>query len=65
VKGSIHCATGEVEGCRLIFFFFTVEGEGRWKLMFFFSQMYEKVEGGGGKGVHLGFLEMFFSLWSG
>jgi hypothetical protein len=26
--------------------------------------MYEKVEGGGGKRVHLGFLEMFFSLWS-
>jgi hypothetical protein len=23
--------------------------------MFFFSQMYEKVEGGGGKGVYLGF----------
>jgi len=33
--------------------------------MFFFSQMYEKVEGGGGKGVHLGFLGLFFSLWSG
>jgi len=31
--------------------------------MFFFSQMYEKVEGGGGKGVHLGFLGMFFLLW--
>ncbi len=29
--------------------------------MFFFPQMYEKVEGGRGKRVHLGFLEMFFS----
>ncbi len=28
--------------------------------MFFFSQMYEKVERGGGKEVHLRFLEMFF-----
>ncbi len=33
--------------------------------LFFFSQMYEKVEGGGGKGVHLGFREMFLALWSG
>ncbi len=32
----------------------------------FFPLIYEKVEGGGGgEGVHLGFLEMFFSLWSG
>jgi len=31
------------------------------EVIFFFPQMYEKVEGGGGKGVHLGFLEMFFT----
>jgi hypothetical protein len=30
--------------------------------MFFFSQIYEKVEGGGGKGYILGFLEMFFFI---
>ncbi len=34
--------------------------------MFSFSQIYEKVEGGGGKGVHLRFSgNVFFSLWRG
>jgi len=56
VKGSIHCAKGELERVQVDFFFicFTVEGEGV-EVNFFFPQMYEKVEGGGGKGVHLGF----------
>jgi hypothetical protein len=30
--------------------------------MFFFSQIYEKVEGGGGKGVHLGFFGNVFFI---
>ncbi len=57
MKGFIHCATGErVQVDFFFFFFFTVEGEGGgWKLIFFFPHIYEKVEGGGGKGVHLGF----------
>jgi hypothetical protein len=31
----------------------------------FFFTFIGKVEGGGGKGVNLGALEMFFSLWRG
>ncbi len=54
---------GGEKGCTLIFL--TVEGEGGgWRLMFFFSFI-GNVEGGGGKGVNLGALEMFFSLWRG
>jgi hypothetical protein len=52
VKGSIHSATGEVERVQKLNFFFknfTVEGEGGGSFFFFFSQMYGKVEGGGGK----------------
>jgi hypothetical protein len=30
--------------------------------MFFFPQIYEKVEGGGGKGVHLGFSRNVFFI---
>jgi len=71
VKGSIHCARGEVERVqKLIFFliFFTIEGEGGGRFFFLGSKMYEKVEGGGGKGVHLGFREtqVFFIMeWLG
>jgi len=31
----------------------------------FFPPFIGNVEGGGGKGVNLGVLEMFFSLWKG
>jgi len=41
------------------------EEGGKGLMFFFFPHMYEKVEGGGGKGVNLGFREMFFSLWGG
>jgi hypothetical protein len=44
---------GEVERVqKLIYFliFFTVEGERGGSFFVFFPQMYEKVEGGGGKG---------------
>jgi hypothetical protein len=52
VKGSIHCARGEVERVQKLIFF----------LIFF------TIEGGGGKGVHLGFREtqVFFIMeWLG
>jgi hypothetical protein len=41
----------------LIFFFFflLLKGRGVEVNVFFFPQIYEKVEGGGGKRVHLGF----------
>ncbi len=43
----------------------TVEGEGGgWRLMFFFS-LHWKCGRRRGKGVNLGALEMFFSLWRG
>ncbi len=56
VKGSIHCATGELERVQVDFclFFLLLRGRGV-EVNVFFSQIYEKVEGRGGKGVHLGF----------
>ncbi len=67
VYGVFNVQGRELKSVHVDFFpsiFFTVEGLGGWKLTFFFPYTYEKVEGGGGKGVHLGFLEIFFSLWS-
>jgi len=58
----------EGKGCTLIFFlhFFDCLGGGKGlEVDVFFFPFIENVEGGGGKGVNLGALEMFFSLWRG
>jgi len=56
------------KGCTFTFFlhFFHCLGGGRGlEVDVFFFPFIENVEGGGGKGVNLGALEMFFSLWRG
>jgi hypothetical protein len=64
VKGCIHCAMRDLKGCRLIYFLL-LKGSGMEVNVFFFPRCMKRWKEEGGKGVHLGFLEMFFSLWSG
>jgi hypothetical protein len=54
VKGSIHCATGDLKGCKLIFFFFfffTVEGEGVEVNVFFFPRCMKRWKQEGERGT--------------
>jgi len=63
----IHCGTGG-KGCTLIFFpsfFGLLRGRRGVEVDVFIFPFIGNVEGGGGKGVNLRALEMFFSLWRG